>query len=216
MKGIIAKDIYENFFIRKRFASFLFNYVIVILINYFAKTIYGFIINAAILIPFIIIPSLIQASSGYDEKYSYEKLEITTPITRKDIIKAKYLLSLLFFLINIIILFLLLLTKMKTVSLEEIIFLVTSCIILSSISLMFNLPISILFGKYGFVSLSILAGSGLLLYVILPIQGVMDFIVKIIDGDVKIISIAILIISIFLLLVSYMVSQYFYQKKEFD
>ncbi|OFI49606.1 hypothetical protein BG261_03220 [Floricoccus tropicus] len=124
MKGIIAKDIYENFFIRKRFASFLFNYVIVILINYFAKTIYGFIINTAILIPFIIIPSLIQASSGYDEKYSYEKLEITTPITRKEIVKAKYLLSLLFFVINIIILFLLLLTKTKTISSEEIIFLV--------------------------------------------------------------------------------------------
>ncbi|OFI49605.1 hypothetical protein BG261_03215 [Floricoccus tropicus] len=60
-----------------------------------------------------------------------------------------------------------------------------------------------------------LAGSGLLLYVILPIQGVMDFIVDIIDGDVKSISIVILIISIILLLISYIITKHFYNEKEF-
>lgn len=94
MKGIILKDLYENFYIKKNLASYIFGALIVGLAAFFIDTHYAFILYT-MLLTIIFGSATLEASYEQDEKANFYKLQFTFPITKADIVVSKYLLALI-------------------------------------------------------------------------------------------------------------------------
>ena len=94
MKGIILKDLYENFYIKKNLASYIFGALFIGLAMIFINTNYAFILYTMFL-SIIFGSTPLEASSEQDEKANFGKLQITFPLTKAEIILSKYLLSLI-------------------------------------------------------------------------------------------------------------------------
>jgi len=95
MKGIILKDLYDNFYIKKNLASFIFGLGFIVLTAGLVHTQYSFILYVE-LIATILGSFALEAASEQDEKASFDKLQITFPVTKSEIVIAKYLLALIF------------------------------------------------------------------------------------------------------------------------
>ena len=95
MKGIILKDLYDNFYIKKNLASFIFGLGFIVLTAGLVHTQYSFIVYVE-LIATILGSFALEAASEQDEKASFDKLQITFPVTKSEIVIAKYLLALIF------------------------------------------------------------------------------------------------------------------------
>lgn len=94
MLGIMYKDFYECFFIRKNALNWLAALLIIVVTTICVKTAYAFILNVAITIP-VCGASTLQFSMEQDEISDFDKIQLTYPMTKKEIILAKYLIGLI-------------------------------------------------------------------------------------------------------------------------
>lgn len=95
MKGIILKDLYDNFYIKKNLASYIFGLAFILLTAGFVHTPYSFVLYTEV-IATILGSCALEAASEQDEKANFDKLQITFPVTKSQIVIAKYLLGLIF------------------------------------------------------------------------------------------------------------------------
>ena len=94
MKGIMLKDLYENFYIKKNLASYIFGALFIGLTSIFIDTKYAFILYT-MLLTIAFGSSILEASYEQDEKANFNKLQITFPMTKTEIVISKYLLALM-------------------------------------------------------------------------------------------------------------------------
>ena len=90
----MLKDLYENFYIKKNLASYIFGALFIGLAMIFINTNYAFILYTMFL-SIIFGSAPLEASSEQDEKANFGKLQITFPLTKAEIVLSKYLLSLI-------------------------------------------------------------------------------------------------------------------------
>lgn len=93
MKGIILKDLYDNFCIPKNAASFIFGGGFAILFSLLLQNHYHYVLFMGILFP-MLGGCAAEASTEQDEAANINKLLITFPVTKTEIILSKYLLGL--------------------------------------------------------------------------------------------------------------------------
>ena len=94
MKGIMLKDLYENFYIKKNLASYIFGTLIIGLAAFFIDTSYAFILYT-MLLTIVFGSATLEASYEQDEKANFYKLQFTFPMTKAEIVVSKYLLALI-------------------------------------------------------------------------------------------------------------------------
>ena len=94
MKGIMLKDLYENFYIKKNLASYIFGTLIIGLAAFFLDTSYAFILYT-MLLTIVSGSATLEASYEQDEKANFYKLQFTFPMTKAEIVVSKYLLALI-------------------------------------------------------------------------------------------------------------------------
>ena len=94
MKGIILKDLYENFYIKKNLASYIFGALIIGLAAFIIDTSYAFILYT-MLLTILFGSATLEASYEQDEKANFYKLQFTFPMTKAEIVVSKYLLALI-------------------------------------------------------------------------------------------------------------------------
>ena len=94
MKGIMLKDLYENFYIKKNLASYIFGALIIGLAAFFIDTSYAFILYT-MLLTILFGSATLEASYEQDEKANFYKLQFTFPMTKAEIVVSKYLLALI-------------------------------------------------------------------------------------------------------------------------
>ena len=94
MKGIMLKDLYENFYIKKNLASYIFGALIIGLAAFFIDTNYAFILYT-MLLTIVFGSATLEASYEQDEKANFYKLQFTFPMTKAEIVVSKYLLALI-------------------------------------------------------------------------------------------------------------------------
>ncbi|OFI45769.1 hypothetical protein BG262_07155 [Floricoccus penangensis] len=220
MKGIIAKDLYEIFRIKKNLINFLLIYVSIMIestffVNSMMVPVFQ-IFGSTVLIPFGLTNLLVQLTSKLDEKFDYQKYQITGPVDRKDIVNAKYLMSMVFVIINSIVLFLLLLINMNIWGMKAILLLVAISTILSIFSLSIGCPSLLFFQKWGVVPLGIIMIISVILQMIFPIEKIIGSVKHVSAMDIKILLIISLVLGLVALLISYLVTKHFYNKKEFN
>ncbi|URZ88061.1 ABC-2 transporter permease [Floricoccus penangensis] len=216
MKGVIAKDLYEVFGIRKNLRSFLSTYVALIFTIDIGKSLLYPILISTVIIPSILTTSLIQTTSMLDEKYDYSMYQIPLPVSRKDIISAKYLMGIIFILFNSLLLFLLLLTRLQTLGIINLLLLVFISMILSIYSLSISYPSIILLKNWGMVPMLITLGVGLIIYLVFPIQKIIALFKSIVTFNIITLSIISVMSTLALLFASYILTKHFYSKKEFN
>lgn len=162
MKGIMMKDLYLNLFTFKNLVTFLSSYIILIPMIYFLKTDFGFVTLTIFYFPFAVAPVLLQVSTHKDDMSNYHKIQLTMPITRKGIISAKYLLGILFTLVNTVLLFGIMFIYVygyETITLKNGLYLIYASIIFSLFSIAIFYIAYIIFGsvKGVFIYLGIMA-----------------------------------------------------------
>lgn len=94
MKGIMLKDLYENFYIKKNLASYIFGALFIGVAVIFIDSTYAFILYT-MLLTIAFGSSTLEASYEQDEKANFNKLQITFPLTKSEIVISKYLLALM-------------------------------------------------------------------------------------------------------------------------
>lgn len=95
MLGIIIKDYYESFCLKKNLLGFAFSLICFIAIIISLHNQYAYILLVGISLPMIGVSTL-QYSMEQDEISKYDQILLTFPITRKEIVKAKLLATLSF------------------------------------------------------------------------------------------------------------------------
>ncbi|URZ88060.1 ABC-2 transporter permease [Floricoccus penangensis] len=219
MKGIIAKDLYEIFRIKKNLINFLLIYVSIMFeatffVNSFMVPVFQ-IFGSTVLIPFGLTNLLVQLTSKLDEKFGYQKYQISGPIDREDIVNSKYLMSMVFMIINSIVLFLMFLINVNIWGMKAILILVAFSTILSIFSLSIGCPSLLFFQKWGAVPLGIIMIISVVLQMIFPIEKIVGSVKDMSAMNVEILLIISLVLGLVALLISYFVTKHFYSKKEF-
>ena len=94
MLGIIIKDYYESFCLKKNLISLLFVFIIFSLVIILMNNLYALILLVGITLP-IAGTSTLQETLKQDEISNYNKILLTFPLTKKEIIKAKIISTLI-------------------------------------------------------------------------------------------------------------------------
>ena len=92
MKGIILKDLYENFRIFKNGVSYLAAVLFLFLLIEAMQT--GDLFSLKYF--FMLITAFIESSLEQDEKVNFDKIQLTFPITKTEIVLSKYILGICF------------------------------------------------------------------------------------------------------------------------
>lgn len=95
MLGIMIKDCYESFFIKKNLIGMIISSLCLIAILILMKSIYSMILIVVVAFPMIGI-SILQYSMEQDEISKYDKILLTFPITKEQIVQAKFISTILF------------------------------------------------------------------------------------------------------------------------
>ncbi len=216
MLGIITKDLYQNFCIRKNSLSFAFNYLVLFYLL-LSKNNYVYFFTALVLVPMSMAPFLIQFSSERDNISHFEKTQLTLPVSKKEVITVKYGLGLFYSLINTgLVLLGVLYQSFFTKALNPRIdlYLILGCSILSLFSVAINYLATIILGTKAILIYLIFAGSGILMWFADPI---FDFIAKLVHNfssyAFPFFLITFLLASL-TLVVSYWIACRYYEKKE--
>lgn len=93
MKGIILKDLYDNFCIPKNAASFIFAALVILPLGFLTHSQYYYGLFAGVILP-LIGGCAAEAATEQDEAANFNKLLITFPVTKAEIVTAKYILGL--------------------------------------------------------------------------------------------------------------------------
>lgn len=103
MTGIMLKDLKEAFCLRKNIIAWVFSILTYVILVIVMHTRYVYILCNAVMLP-MIGSSVLQYSTEQDEISKFNKIMLTYPVTRREIILSKYLsgmlLQLLIFLIG--------------------------------------------------------------------------------------------------------------------
>lgn len=103
MLGIIIKDYYESFCLKKNLINLLFVFIIFSLVIILMNNLYALILLVGITLP-IAGTSTLQETLKQDEISNYNKIFLTFPLTKKEIVKAKIISTLILsLLINLLI-----------------------------------------------------------------------------------------------------------------
>ena len=94
MLGIIIKDYYESFCLKKNLISMIFAFTALIVLVMLMKNLYSFILIVGITLP-MMGTSTLQYSTEQDEISNYNKILLTFPLTKKEIVKAKIISTLI-------------------------------------------------------------------------------------------------------------------------
>lgn len=95
MLGIIIKDFYESFCIKKNLAGFIFSYLFLIFVVFGSKNVYGLALMIILALPMTSVSPL-QYSMEQDEISKFDKKLLTFPLTRKEIVLSKILSTYIF------------------------------------------------------------------------------------------------------------------------
>lgn len=90
MTGIILKDLKEAFFLKKNTISWLFSILMVLLCIFVLPVRYIYVLCVVIVHP-MLGASILQYSIEQDEISGFDKILLTYPITKKEIILSKYI-----------------------------------------------------------------------------------------------------------------------------
>ena len=94
MLGIIIKDYYESFCLKKNLISLLFVFIIFSLVIILMNNLYALILLVGITLP-IAGTSTLQETLKQDEISNYNKILLTFPLIKKEIVKAKIISTLI-------------------------------------------------------------------------------------------------------------------------
>ena len=94
MLGIIIKDYYESFCLKKNLISMIFAFTALIVLVMLMKNLYSFILIVGITLP-MMGTSTLQYSTEQDEISNYNKILLTFPLIKKEIVKAKIISTLI-------------------------------------------------------------------------------------------------------------------------
>ena len=90
MQGIILKDLYEAFCLKKNLIAWISCIIVYGLIVILMPTRYAYILCVAVALPMLGI-SVLQYSIEQDEISKHDRIMLTYPLTKKEIILSKYL-----------------------------------------------------------------------------------------------------------------------------
>ena len=99
MLGIVIKDYYETFCLKKNIIGMIFSLSVILLVVALIDNLYAFVLIVGITLP-MMGASTLQSSMEQDEISKFDQILLTFPITRQEIVKAKLLSSLLLTLIT--------------------------------------------------------------------------------------------------------------------
>lgn len=97
MKGIMLKDLYDNFCIPKNAASFVFAALIILPAGLLFRSAEYYTLFIGVITP-LLGACAVESSTEQDEAANFNKLMITFPVTKAEIVLSKYLLGLIFIL----------------------------------------------------------------------------------------------------------------------
>ncbi len=213
MKGIIFKDFYLGFGIKKNLISFIFAFVFIVALMLLMRTNFGFLLFCGITLP-MLGSALFQVSVEEDEKTDFDKIQLTYPMTKKEIVFAKYLSGFMMiglcFILNLIVCYVYV-NIFKSISLY------------SALSVfLFSVGAGLIFNAVSFFIFVLLGNKkGVVLYILLImiIAGIygatswkVDYISYIMNNMTLIISTGV-ILGVLTMIISYFASLYVYKKK---
>lgn len=213
MKGIIFKDFYLGFGIKKNLISFIFAFVFIVALMLLMRTNFGFLLFCGITLP-MLGSALFQVSVEEDEKTDFDKIQLTYPMTKKEIIFSKYLSGFIMmglcFILNLIVCYVYV-NIFKSISLY------------SALSVfLFSVGAGLMFNAVSFFIFVLLGNKkGVVLYIlfIMIIAGFygatswqVDYISYLMNNMTLVISTG-LILGLLTMIISYFASLYVYKKK---
>lgn len=213
MKGIIFKDFYLGFGIKKNLISFIFAFVFIVALMLLMRTNFGFLLFCGITLP-MLGSALFQVSVEEDEKTDFDKIQLTYPMTKKEIIFSKYLSGFMMmglcFILNLIVCYVYV-NIFKSISLY------------SALSVfLFSVGAGLIFNAVSFFIFVLLGNKkGVVLYILLImiIAGIygatswkVDYISYIMNNMTLIIFTGV-ILGLLTMIISYFASLYVYKKK---
>ncbi|MGX6979158.1 ABC-2 transporter permease [Vagococcus elongatus] len=161
MTGVMTKDLCQNLLIRKNRLSLILNFSVCVLSMLLMKNVYGLVLPAFVYIPFIISPSLLQMSSERDRISHYDKSQLAMPVTKREIIFAKYSLGVLYCLFNTAVLFVGIFIHTyiyHSITITQGLYMGGACLLLSLLSVAINYLSYIVLGDKGiFVTVGIIS-----------------------------------------------------------
>ena len=93
MRGIILKDLYEGFCIRKNTLNWTISIIFISFltaVNSMMRGPYGFLLIVVLLFP-MLGSTLLQMTVEQDEKSEFERIQLTYPVSKQEIVLSKYL-----------------------------------------------------------------------------------------------------------------------------
>ncbi len=93
MKGIILKDLYEGFCIKKNTLNWAISIIFISFltaVNSMMRGPYGFLLIVVLLFP-IMGSTLLQMTVEQDEKSEFDRIQLTYPVSKQEIVLSKYL-----------------------------------------------------------------------------------------------------------------------------
>ena len=95
MLGIVLKDFYECFCIKKNLLGIIFGFSILVILTLFSPNVYTLALLVSVSIPFVS-SSPLQYSMEQDEISKFDDILLTYLLTKNEIVLAKYLSCLIF------------------------------------------------------------------------------------------------------------------------
>lgn len=93
MKGIILKDLYDNFCIPKNAAAYIFAGLLTIPVGFLVRSEYYYILFSMIILP-LIGGCALEYPTEQEERANFTRLLATFPVSMAQIVTAKYILGL--------------------------------------------------------------------------------------------------------------------------
>lgn len=93
MRGIILKDLYEGFCIRKNTLNWTISIIFISFltaVNSMMRGPYGFLLIVVLLFP-MLGSTLLQMTVEQDEKSEFDRIQLTYPVSKQEIVLSKYL-----------------------------------------------------------------------------------------------------------------------------
>lgn len=218
MLGVITKDLYQNFYIKRKRMGMIVSYIVAMAGVLLFRNEYGFVFSTLFYVPFTLTTTLIQVSSERDAVSNYDKIQLTMPVKKTDVITAKYLLGILYSLFNTGFLFvglLLHITFVKIISFEIGLYMIIASFLLSLFFIAFNYVTYIVLGSKGGIVYASFMLAFLLLYYFFPslidYERIVKYLLTMQNSNLIVIGVFISILSV---IVSYLISILYYSKKE--
>lgn len=211
MKGLILKDFYN---LRKQAGTIfiiLVMYIAVGLVNDNASIFIGLLMMIAAMLPL--------TALAYDERSGWDRLALTMPVTRRDVIAAKYGLTIIVIgcasLISLLPLAVLDTPEERKIVLVTVAMILAFCLFYTSLLLPIALKVGVEKARYGIFLVVLLPIIIVVVYSQINPQGLGGSVGKITEESLTMGVPVALAVAIVCLLISYIISVKIYEQKEF-